>query len=364
MRILIVSDAWLPQVNGVVRTLSKVIAELQKLGHDVLVVHPGQFRTLPAPSYPEIRLALRPGPRLSALADAFAPEAVHLATEGPLGWCGRRYCLRRGYPFTTSYTTRFPEYLHARWRLPPAWSYAALRRYHNASAGILVATETIRSDLAARGFAPIKPWTRGVDTDYFRPQDKSWLDLPRPVHLYVGRVAVEKNIEAFLRLSLSGSKVVVGKGPQLAELRARYPDVHFAGYRENGELARYYAAADVFVFPSRTDTFGLVMLEALAAGVPVAAFPVPGPLDVIGDSGAGVLDEHLGRAIEAALRIDPRRCREHALRYSWLACTDRMLGHLVPIPASRREAAGLPVATSAPDADAELRQVRALQPPT
>jgi 1,2-diacylglycerol 3-alpha-glucosyltransferase/glucuronosyltransferase len=363
MKILIVSDAWHPQVNGVVRTLGRVIAELQRLGHEVLVIHPGQFRTLPAPSYPEIRLALRPGPRLAALADAFEPDAVHLATEGPLGWAGRRYCLRRGFPFTTSYTTRFPEYLHARWRLPLAWSYAVLRRFHNASAGILVATETIRATLAARGFRPLKAWTRGVDMDTFQPRDKGWLNLPRPVHLYVGRVALEKGLAEFLDLALEGSKLVVGRGPQLDELRARYPDVHFTGYRENGELARTYAAADVFVFPSRTDTFGLVMLEALASGVPVAAFPVPGPLDVIGDSGAGVLDEELGRAIAGALRIDPARCREHAGRFSWLVCAERLLGQLVPIPRPQPVRPALH-ADFLRAADDELRCARVLQPPT
>lgn len=361
MKILMVTDAWHPQVNGVVRTLTKVIGELQGMGHDVLVIHPGQFRTIPAPSYPEIRLAVWPGPRLAALTDAFEPDAVHLATEGPLGWAGRRYCLRRGYPFTTSYTTRFPEYLQARWHVPLAWSYAVLRHFHNASSGILVATESIAATLAARAFRPIKPWTRGVDTDYFRPQDKGWLQLPRPVQLYVGRVAVEKGLEAFLDLELEGSKVIVGQGPQLDALKARYPDAHFVGYKENGELARYYAAADVFVFPSRTDTFGLVMLEALASGVPVAAFPVPGPLDVIGDSGAGVLDEDLGKAIAGALRIDPARCRKHAQRFSWLACADRLVGHLVPI--RRSERARTP-GQCAGETECDLRKARALQPPT
>lgn len=362
MNILIVTDAWRPQVNGVVRTLSKVIEELQGLGHDVLVIHPGQFRTIPALSYPEIRLAVWPGPRLRDLADAFEPDAVHLATEGPLGWAGRRYCLRRGYPFTTSYTTRFPEYLHARWRLPLAWSYAVLRRFHNASAGILVATETIRAGLDGRGFRPIRAWTRGVDTAYFRPQDKAWLDLPRPVHLYVGRVALEKGLEAFLELPLAGSKVIVGKGPQLDELKARYPQAHFLGYRENGELTRHYAAADVFVFPSRTDTFGLVMLEALASGVPVAAFPVPGPLDVIGDSGAGVLDEDLGRAIASALRIDPARCRAHAEQFSWRTCAERMVTHLAPIRQWKRSGNGSLAAAF--EGDEELRRARAWLPPT
>ena len=361
MKILIVTDAWAPQVNGVVRTLTKVTQELQKMGHTILVIHPGQFRTVPAPSYPEIPLAIWPGPRLRDLADAFEPDAVHLATEGPLGWAGRRYCLNRGYPFTTSYTTRFPEYLHARWRVPLGWSYAVLRRFHNASAGILVATETIRAALAERGFRPIRPWTRGVDTEYFRPQDKSWLDLPRPVHLYVGRVAMEKGLEAFLELKLPGSKLIVGKGPQLEALRVRYPDVHFAGYWENGELTRFYAAADVFVFPSRTDTFGLVMLEALASGVPVAAFPVPGPLDVIGDSGAGALHEDLGQAIAMARRIDPAHCRAHAERYSWLACADRLVGHLVPIRrAARARTAGPPPMADVRDA----QRARVLHPPT
>jgi len=336
MRILIVSDAWHPQINGVVRTLTRATAELQRLGHEVALITPDLFRTLPAPSYPEIRLALRPGPRLARLADAFGPEAIHLATEGPLGWAGRRYCLRRGLPFTTAYTTRFPEYLHARWRLPLAWSYGMLRRFHNAGAGVMVATETVRRELAAQGFGPLLPWTRGVDTERFDGRRRDAFALPRPIFLYAGRVAVEKNIAAFLALELPGSKVVVGAGPQLEMLKRQYPQVHFTGYLENGELAAAYASADVFVFPSRTDTFGLVMLEALASGVPVAAYPVAGPQDVIGDSGVGVLDEDLGRAARAALAIPRERCRDHALRFSWRRCAEMFLDNLAPVPAACR----------------------------
>ena len=331
MRILIVSDAWHPQVNGVVRTLTKVTAELAALGHETRVISPEGFRTIPAPSYPEIRLALRPGPRLAREIEAFRPEAIHLATEGPLGWAARRYCMKRGLPFTTSYTTRFPEYLHARWRVPLAWSYAVLRRFHNAGAGTMVATDSMGCELAARGFTGLLPWSRGVDTEHFRPQPKAFLPFPRPIWLTAGRVAVEKNLEAFLSLELPGTKVVVGAGPQLEELRSRFPRAVFAGYRVNGELARYYAAADEFVFPSRTDTFGLVMLEALASGVPVAAYPVPGPLDVIGHSGVGVLDEDLARACRAALEISPEACRRYALQYSWERCARLFIENLRPI---------------------------------
>lgn len=351
MRILIVSDAWHPQVTGVVRTLTKVIAELEGMGHEVRVIPPRMFRTIPAPSYPEIRLALLPGRRMRREIEEFKPEAIHLATEGPLGWSARSYCLKHGWPFTTSYTTRFPEYLHARWRVPLRWSYSVLRRYHNAGAATMVATPSMRASLAEWGFRCLVPWTRGVDMEHFRPQPKSFLDFPRPVWLYAGRVAIEKNIEAFLTLDLPGTKVVVGAGPQLDELRARYRRVVFAGYRVNGELARYYAAADVFVFPSRTDTFGLVLLEALASGVPVAAYPVPGPLDVIGDSGVGVLDEDLGAACRKALDISPEACRAYALRFSWNRCARLFLENLRPIAGNYRG--------SAPSEDPPLRETAA-----
>jgi glycosyltransferase involved in cell wall biosynthesis len=331
MKILIASDAWHPQVNGVVRTLSKVSAELNALGHEIRMVTPDQFRTIPAPSYPEIRLAIWPHRGVRRAIESFQPDAIHVATEGPLGWAVRRHCLRRGWPYTTSYTTRFPEYLHARWRVPLSASYAVLRAFHNRGAGTMVATETMREALRGRGFDQIVPWTRGVDTDTFKPIAEPVLAYPRPIWLYAGRVALEKNIEAFLDLPLEGTKVVVGQGPQLESLRAKYSGVVFTGYRVNGELARTYASADVFVFPSRTDTFGLVMLEALASGVPVAAFPVPGPLDVIGATGTGVLDEDLHGACQRALLIPREHCRRHALQYSWRRCAEKFVENLVPI---------------------------------
>jgi glycosyltransferase involved in cell wall biosynthesis len=335
VRILIVSDAWHPQVNGVVRTLTTVRAELEALGNTVEVVGPERFRTMPMPTYPEIRLALRPGPRLSGMIEDFAPDAIHVSTEGPLGFAARRYCLKRGLPFTTAYHTRFPEYVRDRMPVPLAVGYAVVRRFHAPSAAVMVATRSIEDDLRRRGFANIRRWSRGVDTGLFRPRQKDFLDAARPISLYVGRVAVEKNIEDFLRLDLPGTKLVVGDGPQLAELRRRHPDVRFVGAKHGEDLARHYAAADVFVFPSRTDTFGLVLLEAMASGLPVAAYPVPGPLDVVGGSEAGCLDEDLGRAVKAALRIAPERCREHALRFSWRASAEQFLDNLRPIEDGR-----------------------------
>ena len=264
------------------------------------------------------------------------PDAIHIATEGPLGLAARRYCLRRKLPFTTAYHTRFPEYVHARWRVPLRLSYAFMRRFHRPSQGVMVATASMESALSQRGMGNFRRWSRGVDLDLFRPRDKDFLDFPRPISLFVGRVAVEKNIGAFLDLDLPGTKCVVGDGPALAELRVRYPEARFLGARSGEDLARHYAAADVFVFPSLTDTFGLVMLEALAAGVPVAAYPVEGPLDVIGDSGAGCLDADLGRAARAALAIPPERCRAHALTFSWRHSAEQFLGNLFPVPDGER----------------------------
>ncbi|MTJ82642.1 MAG: glycosyltransferase family 1 protein [Telmatospirillum sp.] len=338
MRILVVTDAWYPQVNGVVRTLGTLREELMRVGHEVVFVTPDQFRSLPCPTYPEIRLAIRPGRRLARTIEANQPCAIHIATEGPLGWAARRYCLKRRVPFTTAYHTKFPEYIRARFRIPLPLSYRIMRRFHDPSATIMVATQTIQNELETRGFRKIRRWSRGVDTSLFRPRSieeiralaPSLADLPKPVFLYVGRVAVEKNIAAFLAADLGGSKVVVGDGPQLDDLRRRHPDVLFTGARQGEELAACYSAASVFVFPSRTDTFGLVLLEALASGVPVAAYPVPGPLDVIGGSPAGVLDEDLGRAARSALGIPPDVCRAHALAFSWEACTHQFLDNLSP----------------------------------
>jgi glycosyltransferase involved in cell wall biosynthesis len=332
LRLLIVTDAWAPQVNGVVRTLATVAARLRALGDRVEVIGPDRFRTLPMPGYPEIRLALRPAPALARMVDAFRPTAVHIATEGPLGIAMRALCLRRRWPFTTSLHTKFPEYLQARTGLPPRFAWAWLRRFHEAGHGTFAATASLRAELAARGFTKLRPWTRGVDLGQFAPAPReAWAGLPRPVFLYAGRVAVEKNIEAFLALDLPGSKVVVGDGPQRAALARRFPAAHFAGWRQGADLARCYAGADAFVFPSRTDTFGLVMLEAMACGTPVAAYPVTGPLDVIPGSGAGALDADLRRAALAALDCDRAAARRHAERYSWEACTAGFRCQLVPI---------------------------------
>lgn len=331
MRIALVTDAWFPQVNGVVRTLSRVREELLALDHEIEVVSPERFRTVPCPTYPEIRLAVLPGRRLGRLLEACAPEAIHLATEGPLGWAARAWCRRHAKPFTTSYHTRFPEYVSARAPVPTSWGYAVMRRFHGASSGIMVATPGLKRELEERGFAQVRQWSRGVDTELFRPRNDPALDLPKPVYLFVGRVSVEKNIEAFLKLDLPvGTKLVVGDGPQLPELRKRYPQTVFAGVKHGEELARHYASADVFVFPSKTDTFGVVMLEAAASGLPIAAFPVPGPLDVVDGHGIGVLDDDLDYAIERALAIPPERCRAHALKFSWKACAEQFLENLEP----------------------------------
>ncbi|HKW53677.1 MAG TPA: glycosyltransferase family 1 protein [Stellaceae bacterium] len=343
MRIALVSDAWAPQVNGVVRTLTALIGELGGRGHQVTTITPDLFRTVPCPTYPEIRLALRPAGRIARLLDAAQPDAIHISTEGPLGFAARRHCLRRGWGFTTAFHTRFPEYVAARFAVPAAWSYALMRRFHARSKGVMVATETVRRELALRGFRRLTSWNRGVDAELYQPARRDdFLGLPRPIFLSVGRVAVEKNFAAFLALDLPGSKVVVGDGPMLDKLHRQYPETHFLGRQVGTDLARLYASVDVFVFPSRTDTFGLVLLEALASGVPVAAYPVPGPLDVVADSGAGVLDEDLGRAALAALDIPRERCRAHALRFTWAASADQFVDNLWPLDGPR--SAGLTAA--------------------
>ncbi len=330
MRILFITDAWHPQINGVVRTLSTTGRELEKMGHTVAFIGPDQFATMALPGYKEIRIALMPRRKLERLIAEFQPQAIHIATEGPLGWAGRAICRRKAYMFTTSYHTCFPEYLSERLPIPQWLSYAVLRRFHSASSAVMVATPTLARMLTERGFKNLKRWTRGVDTDLFRPRSKDFLDAPRPISICVGRVSVEKNIEAFLSLDLPGTKYVVGGGPMLASLKRRYPEVRFAGPRDGEELASYFAAADVFVFPSRTDTFGLVMLEALASGIPVAAFPVQGPLDVIGGHDIGVLDDDLGSAVGRALKIDPARCRDFALEHSWQAAASQFLNNVQP----------------------------------
>lgn len=328
MRLAIVSDAWYPQVNGVVRTLACTRAELLRLGHAVAMVTPDGFRTIPCPTYPEIRLSLWPGRAVARRLEDFAPDAVHISTEGPLGLAARAWCLRNGLAFTTSFHTQFPEYVQLRTRLPLGVSYAFLRWFHNAGRCTLVATPTLHSRLADRGFRRLGLWSRGVDAELFRPRAKDALSDARPIFLYVGRVAVEKNIEAFLALDLPGTKVVIGDGPDLGMLRRRYPAARFLGYKSGEDLARHVAAADAFVFPSLTDTFGLVVIEALACGVPVAAFPVQGPIDVIDSGVTGVLAEDLRAAALKALELDPLACRAAALRYSWAACTRQFLAHI------------------------------------
>jgi glycosyltransferase involved in cell wall biosynthesis len=331
MKILIVTDAWFPQVNGVVRTLDTVRREVEALGHAAHVVDPSQFPNMACPTYAEIRLAWARPARFERIFAEHRPDAVHISTEGPLGWSARRFCLRRRIPFSTSYHTRFPEYVQSRFHLPPALTYPIFRRFHAPSHAVMVATDSMRRELTAHGFKNLVKWSRGVDLKLFRPQPKAELPHPRPIILYVGRVSVEKNIEAFLELKTPGTKYVVGDGPQLAALQARYRDAIFLGRKSGEELAQAYAQADVFVFPSKTDTFGLVLLEALACGVPVAAYPVPGPLDIIADSGVGVLSDDLQAAVDRALSISPERCRAHAETYSWRACAEQFISHLQPV---------------------------------
>lgn len=332
MKILLATDAWPPQVNGVVRTMVTVTRELEAMGHQVTVLSPDRFRTIACPFYPEIRLALNAYGKASRIIASVEPDAIHIVTEGPVGSAVRRWCVAKQFPFTTAYHTRFPEYLAVRFIAPRALTYALLRRFHAKAAHVMVATETVRAELAARGFTHLVPWSRGVDPSLFDPSLRGEIDgMKRPIFLSVGRVAQEKNLEAFLSLDLPGSKIVVGEGPALAGLKRRFPDTHFFGRRENGKLARIYASADVFMFPSRTDTFGLVMLEALASGTPVAAYPVPGPLDVIVDgSGAGVLDEDLRCGALAALDLSREDCRAHALTFTWSHCARQFLDQLCP----------------------------------
>jgi glycosyltransferase involved in cell wall biosynthesis len=332
MKILVATDAWHPQVNGVVRTLGHVAREARALGAELEFLAPSEFWTLPMPSYPEIRLAL-PGPGdVERRLDRMRPDAIHIATEGPLGHAVRRVCMRRRLPFTTSFHTRFPDYLAERLPVPERWTcevtWGWLRRFHSAGAAVLAATPTLAAELAGRGFKNVKLWPRGVDAKLFRPRAGAPLRLPRPIFLTVGRLAVEKNLEAFLKLALPGSKLVVGDGPARSALAKAFPDALFLGARHGEALAEIYRAADVFVFPSRTDTFGLVLLEALASGVPVAAFPAAAPRDVIGEAPVGVLDEDLRRACLEALELDRDDCRDFALGMTWQKSARKFLDHV------------------------------------
>lgn len=329
--ILVVTDAWHPQINGVVRSLERTAEELSAIGVRVEFLTPQSFKTLPCPTYPEIRLSLTHKWSVRRMMDDFDCEHLHIATEGPLGLLAAGIARKRGQPFTTSYHTRFPEYVSARMPVPLSWSYAWMRGFHNAGNGCMVATKSLENDLRDRGFSNLMRWSRGVDEKLFKPYEGSVLpeDLPRPIFMYVGRVAIEKNIKAFLDLKLPGTKVVVGDGPQLDQLQREYSDTHFTGAKTGEDLARHYSDADVFVFPSLTDTFGNVMLEALACGVPVAAYPVMGPLDVIGGTGSGVLSENLQEAAEAALDIPRDYCRNIALNYTWAASSRQFLDNCI-----------------------------------
>jgi glycosyltransferase involved in cell wall biosynthesis len=330
MRIMIVTDAWFPQTNGVVSTLAQTAAWLGRFGHEVRTLTPRDFRSVACPTYPEIRLSLFPYKKVEKSIVGFAPQALHIATEGPLGLAARRFCLRWGIRFTTSYHTQFPQYLRARFPIPLSASYAALRRFHGAAVRCMVSTPTMRKDLAANGFQNLASWRRGVDTDLFRPRAKGFLQMRRPIAAYVGRVAVEKNIDAFLSMSWPGSKIVIGDGPERVRLESQYPDTTFAGFKFGEDLACHLAAADVMVFPSRTDTFGLVNLEAMACGVPVAAYPVTGPIDVIDDGVTGALDTDLAKAAWRALKIDPEACRARALASGWDISSREFESNLVP----------------------------------
>ena len=347
MKILIVTDAWTPQMNGVVRTLTQTAENLRRAGHEVEVIAPSDgYWTMPLPTYPDIRLAPFAKRDIERRIVKFGPEAIHIATEGPLGQAARTLCLRWGMPFTTSYHTKFPEYIKARFPFVPlSLPYKFVRNFHNSGGRTMVTTPSMVEFLKQRGFTKLAAWARGVDTELFHPDKRkaatsadTYKDLPRPIWVNVGRIAVEKNMKAFLDLDLPGSKVIVGDGPQLKDLKRDYPKAHFTGAKFGDDLARHFADADVFVFPSKTDTFGLVIIEAMATGTPVAAYPVSGPIDIIPDSGAGVVDDDLHKACLAALDLPRKAARAHALKYSWEAVSDVFFNYLTPEyePAARR----------------------------
>jgi glycosyltransferase involved in cell wall biosynthesis len=334
MKIALATDAWQPQISGVVTTLNQTVYRLRRKGHEVLVVHHGLFETIPCPTYPEIRLAINHWFKISRMMDRFQPDAIHIATEGPIGLSCRKYCRKNLLDFTTSFTTRFDEYVALRFLIPSRFVFKGLKWFHSASSNVMVASLPLERELKAKGFSNTALWPRSVDTDLFRMRVKDFISDSRPVFLYVGRVAVEKNIEAFLNLDLPGTKYVVGDGPMLCQLAETFPQVRFAGAKHGEELARYYAAADVLVFPSLTDTFGIVMLEALACGVPVVGYPVRGPADIIVQGKTGFFDNDLRDAAVKALDLDPVQCRAFAEKYSWERSVELFLHNLVPVKQS------------------------------
>src|SRR5580700_4771877 len=347
MHILVATDAWHPQVNGVVRTLTMMADAARAFGVEVSFLTPASFRTFAMPSYPDLRLALPYRAKIARLIAEARPDSIHIATEGPIGIAVRRYCRKLGLPFTTSFHTRFPEYVSARLPVRESWIWAALRRFHRGSHAVMAATPALANELRARGFRNVVLWPRGVDTTLFHPRSAD-LGLPRPVFLCVGRVAVEKNLEAFLDLDLPGTKVIVGDGPARASLKRNYPQAVFLGAQQGEELAKSYAAADVFVFPSKTDTFGLVLLEALASGTPVAAFPVAGPRDVIGSAPVGVLNDDLQKACLEALRISRQDCLEFAARYTWEASARAFIENMADFGRLAPQSGAAPVLSEQP----------------
>lgn len=331
MRIALISDAWHPQINGVVTTVTNTVATLLKLGHEVELITPDRFRTYPWPGYPDVGMAFLCGPRLRPIIKAFKPDAIHLVTEGSIGYAARRYCREFGYRYTSSYLSQFPEYFKLRTGFPMMISEAYLRWFHSESARVMVATVSLEQEMRQKGYQRLARWSRGVDTTLFHPRNKDFIQDPRPIFMFTGRVAIEKNIEAFLKLDLSGTKYVIGDGPHKELLTKKYPAVRFTGYQQGESLARFMAAADVFVFPSLTDTFGVVLLEALASGVPVAAFPAQSPKDIVTDARVGILSENLQHAALVALSLDSQTCRNYALEYTWEKCTQQFVDNLVPM---------------------------------
>lgn len=331
MRILLATDAWAPQINGVVRTYENIRKQLEQWGNDVYVIHPDLFNTMPCPSYPEIRLAVLPKTLTAKLIGKYQPDAVHIATEGPVGSAARSYCMNNKIPFTTSFHTQFPEYIRKRVLVPLNLSYAYIRDFHRPACRTLVPTESQKQKLVERGFSKLVTWSRGVDTEIFNPAKKHRYESAGPIFLYMGRVAVEKGIDEFLDLDLPGSKVIVGDGPDLERLKKIYKDVIFTGFKTGHELAEYVAGADVFVFPSRTDTFGIVLIEAMACGLPVAAFPVTGPVDVVENGITGILDNDLQKAAIAALKLNSEKCISAASKFTWKASAQAFLSKLQPV---------------------------------